>query len=262
VPLPGVKGGTHGVVITLDHLGELEQNLRRLDRLANLGMLSASVAHEIKNALVAVKTFVDLLLEKNREAELTGVVGREMKRIDALVTQMLRMASPARPSFAPVSVHEVLDHSLQLVQHQLDEKLIQLQRSFLATPHQTHGNSYLLEQAFINVLLNAVEAMTPNGQLVVNTTLQPATKNSPARICIVFQDSGVGIPPENMGRLFETFFTTKRNGTGLGLAITRSVVQEHGGDITAESQPNHGATFRITLPLAAAGGAIAQAVPA
>jgi signal transduction histidine kinase len=110
--------------------------------------------------------------------------------------------------------------------------------------------------------LNAVEAMTPNGQLVVNTTLLPATKTAPPRICIVFRDSGVGIPPENMGRLFETFFTTKRNGTGLGLAITRSVVQEHGGDITAESQPNQGATFRITLPLAAVGGATAQAVPA
>lgn len=250
VPLPGAKGKSRGVVVTLDHLHQLEQNLRRLDRLANIGTLSASVAHEIKNALVAVKTFVDLLLEKHRDAELAAVVGREMKRIDALVSQMLRMASPAKPNFAPVSVHEVLNHSLQLVQHQVDEKLIQLHCSFQATPHLTHGNSYQLEQAFVNVLLNAIEAMSPNGELAVITTTLPGTDKTPARICITFRDSGVGIPPENMGRLFDTFFTTKRNGTGLGLAITRRVVHEHGGDITAESQPNRGATFRIALPTA------------
>ncbi len=250
--------GALDVVVVLNDVTvaqRLEQNMRRLDRLANIGTLSASMGHEIKNALVAVKTFIDLLLEKNRDAELTEVVRREMRRIDSIVAQMLKFAAPARPAFAAVHLHDVLDHSLRMVQHQLDGKLISLSRSFKATPDAIKGDDYQLEQAFVNLFLNAVEAMGPNGALTVATELVPASavraasvkKNSShVRICV--SDTGVGVPQENMSRLFEPFFTTKHNGTGLGLPITRRIVKEHLGDITVHSEPNKGTTFSILLP--------------
>src|SRR5271170_2972151 len=100
------------------------EKMQRLDRLANLGMLSAGMAHEIKNGMVAIKTFVDLLLEKNQDAELGDVVRHELERINVIVTQMLRIASPASANFKTVRVHEVLDHSLRLLQPQVSAKLI------------------------------------------------------------------------------------------------------------------------------------------
>jgi len=252
------RPGVREVIVVLNDITvarRLEQNMRRLDRLASIGTLSASMGHEIKNALVAVKTFIDLLLEKNSDTELTEVVRREMHRIDSIVSQMLKFAAPARSAFSAVHLHDVLDHSLRMVQHQLEGKLISLSRSFKAAPDAIKGDDYELEQAFVNLFLNAVEAMGPNGALTVATELVPAPavrlaashRNAP-HVRIRVSDTGIGVPPENMGRLFEPFFTTKHNGTGLGLPITRRIVEEHSGDITVQSEPNKGTTFSILLP--------------
>ena len=228
----------------------LDHNLRRLDRLANIGTLSAGMAHEVKNALVAVRTFVDLLLEKNHDAELAEIVGREMKRIDAIVSQMLRVAGPPKPNIAPVKMHEALDHSLRLVQHQINEKLITLRRSFAASPDVINGDLYQLEQAFMNLFLNALEAMSPHDELIVSTDVIAPIGNHPAQFRLTIQDTGIGIPAKNLERIFETFFTTKKTGTGLGLSITRRIIEEHHGAISVASEPNKGATFVVLLPLA------------
>jgi two-component system, NtrC family, sensor histidine kinase HydH len=236
---------------------KLEQTTRRLQRLVGVGMLSTSMAHEIKNALVAVKTFLDLLLEKNRDAELAEIVGREMGRIDSLVSQMLRFAGPSRPALAAMHIHELLDQSLRMIEHQLEGKLISLRRIYAASPDIVKGNQQQLQQAFLNLFLNAADAMGPNGELSITTELVPAgtansgpkrAKNQP-KVRIVIKDTGAGIAPENMNRLFEPFFTTKNNGTGLGLSITRDIIQEHSGIITAESQVDQGTTFHILIPL-------------
>ena len=248
------RGKTPGVILVLHDLSaahRLEENLRRLDRLANIGTLSASMAHEVKNALVAIRTFVDLLLEKNQNAELAEIVGREMQRINAIVSQMLRVAGPARPNIAPVRMHEALDYSLRLVQRQLEEKLITLRRSFVAVPDVVNGDLCQLEQALMNLLLNALEAMGPGGTLTVCTDVIVPAGHHPPQFRLTIQDTGVGITPENMSRMFETFFTTKKNGTGLGLPITRRIIEEHCGAIHVVSEPDQGATFLVLLPLAA-----------
>jgi signal transduction histidine kinase len=255
-PFPAGRGKIQ-IVVTVNDVTivrRIEQNLNRLDRLASLGTLSAGMAHEIKNAFVAVKTFVDLLLEKNRDAELGDVVGREMRRIDAIVSQMLKFGGPGRPAFAPVRVHDVLEHSLRMLQPQFEGKLISLNREFAAASDSIRGDDYQLEQAFVNLFFNALEAMGPNGALTVATDVtttaaaHPAP-HSPARfVRVTVSDNGIGIAPENMSRLFEPFFTTKQNGTGLGLAIARRIVREHHGDISATSEPNKGTAFRILLP--------------
>lgn len=251
--------GKPQVVVVLNDISvsrRLEQSLRRLDRLASLGTFSASMAHEIKNALVAVKTFMDLLLEKNRDAELADVVSRELRRIDAIVGQMLKYAGPARPAFSAVRVHDVLDHSLRMVQPQIEGRLISLNRAFNAAPDAITGDDYQLEQAFVNLLLNAIEAMGPNGSLTVATDLVSTDSTHPksasasgAHVRVAIADTGVGITTENMNRLFEPFFTTKQQGTGLGLTIARRIVQEHHGDISVQSQVNKGTTFSILLPV-------------
>jgi signal transduction histidine kinase len=253
------EGGVAGVIVLLNDAeaaGKLAASVQRLDRMASIGTLSASMAHEIKNALVSMTTFVDDLRARHQDSELVGLVGREFRRIDAIVSQMLKFAGPAKPTFAHVSVHRILDQSLRLIQPQLESKQIFLRRSFGARSDRVDGDEYQIEQAFINLLLNGVAALSPKGQLSVSTEQGPAasagessdTALEPA-IEITIEDTGVGIAPENLPRLFEPFFTTKPQGTGLGLAITRRIVLEHRGKIVVESELGKGTTFHIALPL-------------
>jgi signal transduction histidine kinase len=222
--------------------------MQRLDRLANLGMLSAGMAHEIKNGMVAIKTFVDLLLEKKPDAELGEVVRHELERINIIVTQMLRMAAPGPADFKTVSVHAVLDQSLRLLQPQISGKLTALKKSYRAETDAVRGDAAQLQQVFMNLLLNALEAMGANGTLAVSTEISPGAGG--ARVLkIKIQDTGMGIAPENLARLFEPFFTTKKNGTGLGLAICQRVAVEHRGAIEVQSEPGKGSTFSISLPV-------------
>jgi signal transduction histidine kinase len=222
--------------------------MQRLDRLASLGLLSAGMAHEIKNGMVAIKTFVDLLAKKNPDAELAEVVGRELQRIDAIVTQMLRFAAPKSDLFSTVKIHEVLDHSLRLLQHQISGKLISLKRDYRAGTDTVRGDDAQLQQAFMNLLLNALEAMGMNGMLTVSTEIVHG-ENGRRALQIQIRDTGVGIAPENLGRMFEPFFTTKKNGTGLGLVISHRIALEHHGTIAVQSEMNKGSTFSISLPV-------------
>jgi nitrogen-specific signal transduction histidine kinase len=247
----------HRLVVLLKDFSstnKLEHNLQRLDRLASAGTLSAGMAHEIRNALVAVKTFIDLLLEKNKDDELADVVRHEMRRVDSIVAQMLKFAAPAQPTFASVSLHKILDRTLRLAQHRVEGRLIAFERRFDAEPDTLKGDDNQLEQAFINLMLNSVEAINAHGSLTVSTDTAVENEGqlregaSRRMIRIRISDSGTGIKPENMLRLFEPFFTTKRNGTGLGLAVTRRIIEEHNGTIRAESNPGKGTTFTIQLP--------------
>jgi len=224
-----------------------EQSMRRLDRLASLGLLSAGMAHEIKNSLVAVNTFVGRLLENGEDRDFSETVRRELRRIDTLVSQMLRFAAPGKNEFATVHVHDLLDHSLRLVEHQIKGKSISLNRCYVAAPDTVSGDEYQLQQAFMNLLFNAIEAMGMNGTLTVSTDIS-GDKPDERRLRIHIQDTGMGIPEENLPHLFEPFFTTKKNGTGLGLAICQRIVHEHDGDITAQSEIKKGATFCLSLP--------------
>ena len=222
--------------------GDVQKNLQRLDRLANLGLFSASIAHEIKNGLVAIHTFVEVLLEKSEDNEMAEVVRRELKRIDGLATQMLRFAAPKPATLVPVNVHVLLDLSLRLLEHQISSRMISLRRNYQAAPETVRGDESQLQQAFMNLLLNAVEAMGNGGELTA------ATETGAGKMKISIRDTGAGITPENLHHVFETFFTTKKNGTGLGLAICRRVVEEHHGAIEVQSEAGRGSVFIITLP--------------
>jgi two-component system sensor histidine kinase HydH len=224
-----------------------QDNLRRLDRLANVGLISASIAHEIKNGLVAIKTYAEVMLERGDDTEMAEIVRRELARIDGLATQMLRLSAPRALSHASVRVHPVLDHCLRLLEHQMNSRMIALKRDYGAVPDAVRGDESQLQQAFMNLVLNGVEAIGSTGELTVRTEIISAANGR--RLKISFQDTGPGIAPENLARLFEPFFTTKKNGTGLGLAITRRVAEDHQGTIEAVNAPNRGAIFILSLPV-------------
>ena len=150
------------------------------------------------------ETLVDLLIKKNQDASLADIVGREMHRIDSIVSQMLRFAGPAKPTFAPLHLHELLDHSLHLIVHHLEGKKISVHRAFAAVPDVLKGDRYQLQQAFINLFFNALEAMGSDGQLIVATAILPPDAVAPQLpahrtqpvLRVTIADTGVGVPPE------------------------------------------------------------------
>ena len=247
------------IVLRLSDLSaraKLEESVQRLNRLASMGTLAAGLAHEIKNALVSIKTFVDSLQSEDRTRSFYEIVTREVDRINLLVGQMLKLSANSKPSFSTVSLHEVMDQGLRLLQYKLSEHNIQVNRTYKAESHWIKGDVYQLEQAFLNLFLNAVAAMPTGGAL--NTSLELISGKShpegpgwdPSRnwLCATVTDNGCGIAAEAREHLFEAFYTTKPDGTGLGLSITQQIIRDHGGFITLRSQVGQGTSFSIFLP--------------
>jgi signal transduction histidine kinase len=228
-------------------------DVANLERLATLGAHSAGLAHELKNALVPVKTMLQLLLERHPDADLGEMANRELARIDSLISQMLLVSSPAPAQKEQVRVHALLDYTLRLLQKQMEEKSIRVQNTHLADSDHVSGNGHQLQQALMNLILNSLDSMNPGGTLTLvtrNSTPNRTHPDASGEICISITDTGCGISAENLPRLFEPFFTTKQGGTGLGLHLTQRVVMEHQGLISAESTIGTGTTFHLALPLA------------
>ena len=222
-------------------------NLERLDHLANVGVFSAGIAHEIKNALVAIRTFVDLAAEKSDDPELTALVSQEIRRIDALVRQNLRSATREEFHLAPAGLHALLTDSVNLLRHLLKGRGVEMTMNLAAPRDRINGDERQLRHAIVNLLMNALEAIAGAGRITVSTETIEVWERPHLRLSIT--DSGAGIRPEHLPRLFSPFFTTKGEGTGLGLAITRRIIHEHQGAITVESKVGQGTTFQVFLPL-------------
>lgn len=251
------------VLTDVTALKRLELQIRRSDRLASLGTLSAGMAHEIKNPLVSIKTFAQLLPERYQDSDFretfSNLIGHEIDRIDSLVNQLLRFARPAKPFLKPMHVHDVLEKSLMLVGHRLYQKEIKLSRSWKADVDTIRADADQLEQVFLNFFLNAMEAMKRGGELTVATEIRGAEEwvSSAAGsngdvhgvLRITIRDNGEGIRSEDIPHVFDPFFTTKDYGTGLGLSVVHGIIQEHGGQIEVESELSKGTAFHILLPL-------------
>jgi PAS domain S-box-containing protein len=262
----GQQGEMLGALVVLTNitaLKRLELQIRRSDRLASLGTLSAGMAHEIKNPLVSIKTFAQLLPERYQDSDFretfSNLIGHEIDRIDSLVNQLLRFARPAKPVLRLMHVHAVLEKSLQLIGHRLYQKEIKLTRSWEADVDTIHADADQLEQVFLNFFLNAMDAMKRGGEMTVSTEICPANEwadpvtgsngESGEILRITIRDSGEGIRREDLPHVFDPFFTTKDYGTGLGLSVVHGIIQEHSGQIEVESEPAKGTAFHILLPL-------------
>src|ERR1700730_15235369 len=251
------------VLTDITAIKRLELQIRRSDRLASLGTLSAGMAHEIKNPLVSIKTFAQLLPERYQDSDFrdtfSSLIGHEIDRIDSVVNQLLRFARPAKPHLKPLHIHEILDKSLLLVGHRLYQKDIRLTRSWQANVDTIRADSDPLDQVFLNFFINAMDAMKNGGELTVMTevatddewvsAITQSNGETHEVIRVTIRDSGEGIRSEDIPHVFDPFFTTKDYGTGLGLSVVHGIIQEHGGQIEVESELNKGTAFHILFPL-------------
>ncbi|MCZ6679093.1 MAG: ATP-binding protein [Candidatus Poribacteria bacterium] len=225
--------------------------LIQAERLATAGKMAASFAHEIRNPLSSMRMLAQMLMRKkelpeSRRAQSMRYILEEIERIDVMVKGWMDFARPAALDLAPNNLNQALQEVLDLMEANLSHHQILLLKKFDANLPPVPFDRDKLKQAFMNIVLNATDAMPEGG------TLELSTMQDSDWVRIDLLDTGVGIPPENLNRLFEPFFTTKPQGTGLGLANAKRVLEQHGGDIQMESVVGKGTTVSLWLPLTTA----------
>lgn len=256
VPIRQAGGsGANALVILRDVTMEREREASALEdeRLDAVKTLAASVAHEIGNPLNALDIHLQLLvrelhgLEEGRREpleELAGVARSEVKRLDAIITQFLQALRHSRPTLEPGDVLALIGETLATMRIEIENRRIEVKVTGSAKVPTVLLDPGQIKQVFYNLVKNAMEAMPDGG------TLEIAVSAGDAFLRIDFIDSGVGIPEEALGRIFEPYHTTKAKGTGLGLMIVKRIVEGHGGQIEVASREGQGTRFRILLPLA------------
>ncbi len=249
---PGAEG--RGAVILLRDLSEikvLEAKVRRAEKLAAVGGLAASVAHEIRNPLSSIKGFARFLNQRctagTPEEEYTQIMIHEVDRINAVVNDLLTFARPMEVNPEPVDITRLAVHAIRLVQADADSRDIRIETWFALENPVIRVDGNQLTQALLNLLLNAVAAVEHNGTILVAAEKDPLGEGFQLWV----QDDGPGIDPELREKIFEPFFTLREQGTGLGLAIVRNIVENHDGQVSVLSPPPDarcGSRFVIQLP--------------
>jgi Amt family ammonium transporter len=235
-------------------LQETQRQLFQSEKMAALGKLSAGIAHEIRNPLTSIKILIHSLVDEmatpaSREKDLT-VIESEIERVNKIIKQFLEFARPRPPSLEPMDVRKVLDETLALVAYEMEAQGVALEKEYAPELPPVPMDREQMKQVFLNILLNAIQAMEEGGQLKVLTALKnhSAGAKNQSVMEISFQDTGRGIPEDMQARVFEPFFSTKEEGIGLGLPIAQRIVEEHGGKIRLESIPGKGTIFYLTIP--------------
>jgi signal transduction histidine kinase len=239
----------------LSQIKALEEEKRRIERLASIGAFMSGIAHEIKNPLVAIKTLAELLPEQYGDEEFrdtfTKVTLSEVDRIDALVRRLRSLSSGSTVPLHPLNILVPLEETLSLVSGELTRHQIKVVRDYVPAVPPIMGDHDQLKQVFVNLCLNSVEAMGAGGTLMVTVESQCQHVGQPSELIIRVTDTGPGIPAEHLSTIFDPFFTLKEQGTGLGLAICRGIIDCHRGSIrAANSSEASGAVFTVKLPVA------------
>ncbi len=234
-------------------LNTAQAQLLQSAKLAAVGELSASVAHEINNPLYAARNSLYLveqdLTPDAPQRTFLAIAQQELGRIARIITRMRDFYRPTRAELAITSINAILRETLELVQTHLRHGHINAVATLDPDMPSTIAHADQLRQVFLNIILNACDAMPRGGDLRVTTQLLQARPEAPPTIGIYIADTGVGVAPEHIPHLFEPFYTTKAQGTGLGLAISAHIITQHSGRITVESEPHQGTTFTILLPV-------------
>jgi signal transduction histidine kinase len=237
------------------HLEEAEAQVRRTDRLAALGQLTAGLAHELRNPLGTMKTSAELLERKvsadNEIArEMAGYIKQEVDRINSLITRFLDFARPRNLRLEKTDLHAMLDHAIELFDREKSgaAAAVTVFKNYSPDVPPVRVEAELMQHVITNLLSNAAQASPPGGVVTIKTRLAETGEGQKAEIAVI--DRGSGIDPKHLESIFNPFFTTKAEGVGLGLAIVSKIVDEHGGHITVESTPGEGSVFRVYLPVA------------
>ncbi len=234
-------------------LKERQEQLIRSEKMAALGQLSAGVAHEIRNPLTSIKIFIQTLEKEidldESQREDFRIIKKEIDRLNEIVVRFLHFARPEDPQFQPVNINGLMTDTLNLLLGRIKGHGIRLEVSLSPDLPPVQGDPKQLDQVFLNLLLNAVEAMPGGGILTIQSSVRAVPETEGKVLRIVIRDTGPGIRDQDRPYLFDPFFTTKDGGTGMGLSIAYSIVQKHNGQIEVESKEGRGASFIVSLPL-------------
>jgi two-component system NtrC family sensor kinase len=255
-PLVTRKFNVIGRLIIMDDITErveLEAQLSQADKLSSIGLLAAGVAHEVNTPLAVISSYAQMLSKQlqgdPQRGALLEKITRQTFRASEIVNNLLNFSRTSAAEFTDVDVNRVILDTLSLLEHQFKTGRIRVQDELAAHLPPIQGNAGRLQQVFLNLFLNAKDAMPEGG------TLQIATSNGEG-VSVRVSDSGTGIPQEHLPRIYDPFFSTKtapqegqRRGTGLGLSVTYGIIQEHAGKIRVESAPGEGTTFYLDFPL-------------
>lgn len=250
-PLVTRDGSCIGRLVILDDITEreeLERKLVQADKLSSIGLLAAGVAHEVNTPLAVISTYAQMLAKQvagdEQKSKLLDKIARQTFRASEIVNSLLNFSRTSSTLFEDIDLNRVVRETLTLLEHQFQKASVHLDCDLEEALPLIRGNAGKLQQVFLNLFINARDAMESGG------TLRVTTKPDSVGVQVEVSDSGAGIPRENLARIFDPFFTTKgaRKGTGLGLSVSYGIVEEHGGVIEVESKPGEGTVFRLQFP--------------
>lgn len=271
-PVQDREGKIEGVLAVFRDLSlvkKLEEEIRDKEGLAMTGEMAASVAHEIRNPLSGIEGFALLLkdaLKEKKQKEWADNIIEGVRNLDNLVTNLLNFARPVRPDFQEIEPAKIIEDVLPFAFQEAEKKKMDLKvvKRFIAQEIRIKGDADLLKQAFLNFMLNSIQAMANKGRLTITIKQTNFSRinefsreekgdclltKSSRQILIQFSDTGCGISPEEKKKIFRPFYTTKKKGYGLGMAITRRIIQSHSGTVRVESEKGKGTTFTVIFPL-------------
>lgn len=266
-PIEDIDGETVGASLVIreaSRIKELEEEVKKSERLAFLGTMAASVAHEVRNPLGGIKGASQLLMEEvaglpNEDSlsEYLNVIVRQVDRLTGILDSLKGLSKPGMLQTAPVNLHSLLDEALTLFAPEIKKQKLKVIRMYDPSVPEVDGNEAGLSGVFINLVKNAVEVMPKGGVLTLTTGIPSdflystikTDKGKKTLIAVKVADNGPGIDPENITEIFNPFYSTKGGGLGLGLALSLKVIEEHGGTIKVDSIPGEGTTFTVYLPV-------------
>jgi PAS domain S-box-containing protein len=250
------QGRPAGAVMLVEDISErvgLQRAAEQSEKLAALGTLAAGLAHELNNPIGVISSRIELMMLEADPASLPSwirddleVLHRHAQRVARIVQGLLSFARMSGGSQGPVSLNEVVDETLLLIEQQIAKEGIVLRRRLASELPAIAGDATALQQVLMNLVINARDAMAHGGEIVVETGVAP---DRDGHVRLVVRDTGPGIPPDVLPRIFDPFFTTKPRGTGLGLSISYGIVRDHRGTVDVESRPGEGTTFILAFPV-------------
>jgi two-component system, NtrC family, sensor histidine kinase HydH len=238
--------GTLIMIQDLSQVKKLEEDLRKSERLAALGKMAAGVAHELRNPLSSIKGLALLLqskfTEQNKDRETATIMVQEVERLNRSISELLDYARPQKLQKKEVYLQSFLQKAVSLIRIDAEAAGVEMVVDLPVDLPPIPGDEDKLNQVFLNLFLNAIQAMEHGGKLKVSAT------GAEGRVRIVVSDTGCGIAPEDIGRVFDPYFTTKPEGTGLGMAMSAKIIEEHGGEVTLESKQEQGTSVIVEIP--------------
>jgi signal transduction histidine kinase len=250
----GAAIGNVFVLRDITRIEKLEDMAKRTEKFAAMGEMAANIAHEIRNPLGSIQLFASLLLKNSpqkKDRERVVQIISSVKNVDNKISNLLMFTRKQSPKMKKIDLHDILSEVLDFSRQIMEQGDIAVSVKYADARACIDGDAEMIKQIFLNIILNAQQAMPDGGMLRIESIILSGSivpSEAPV-IEISFQDTGPGIPEENLSRIFDPFFSTKEGGSGLGLAIVHNIISQHHGSVSVENSPQRGAIVNISLPL-------------